>query len=117
MDPLGQPPLVSTEISEQVLVHIEILLLFPPTPRLDRSRPPNTLLTQRITGWVDSSPPVGVTSNTFRLYLIPSLCFAIRFRMEGTLQGNTDCMGAYSIGNLRTSVTPSDTPTYTGIHL
>lgn len=113
MDPLAQPPLVSTEISEQVLVHIDFLLLCPPTPRFEGSRPPNTLLTQRITGWVDSSPPVGVTSNKFSLYLTPSPGFAIRFRMEGTLQGNTDCMGAYSIGNLRTSLTPSDTHTHT----
>lgn len=115
MDPLAQPPLVSTEISEQVLVHIDFLLLCPPTPRFDPSRPPNTLLTQRITGWVDSSPPVGVTGNKFKFYLMPSLGFAIKFRMEGTLQGNTDCMGAYGRGNLRTSLTPSDI--HTGIHL
>lgn len=65
-----------------------------------------------MTGWVDSPPPVGVTGNTFRLYRMPSLGFAIRFRMEGTLQGNTGCMGAYGIGNLRTRLTPSDTHTY-----
>lgn len=63
MDRLAQPPLVSTEISEQVLVHIDFLLLCLPTPRFEGSSPPYTLLTQRITGWVDSSPPVGVTGS------------------------------------------------------
>lgn len=41
MDRLAQPPLVSTEISEQVRFHIDLLLLCPPTPRFEGSSPPS----------------------------------------------------------------------------
>lgn len=40
MDRLAHPPLVSTEISDQVQFHIDLLLLCPPTPRFEESSHP-----------------------------------------------------------------------------
>lgn len=77
MNRLAQPPLVSTEISEQGHFHIDLLPLCSPTPRSEGSSTPSS-------PWGTRAGLTSFPTSPIGFHLVPNLGFVIRFRMGDT---------------------------------